>query len=119
MGDDDSTTYATNYNADSNEFGVQVGSGVQELYGMVDIPTGWVATAGMVYGSANRSTVWHYVDITNGDQTAYYTGTTNTELALSGSNLIGNSTNYVVIEINTTTNADVFYGGYVRIERKY
>ena len=88
------------------------------MYCYKDIPYGWKATGFRTYGSQARTTTFYSYEIT--DTTATADGTTGLlngpEKALSTA-IAATATNYVGIHIAITSTADLFYGGYIKIER--
>ena len=85
-----------------------------DLAAQVEIPTGFKATAVMVYGSENNSIVVYEGEIDDGSTaTSKGTGACNTEIDIT--DVAATATNYLTIWIDGTTDM-VFYGGYVTIE---
>ena len=89
-----------------------------KLYVYKDIPHGWTAVAFKTYGNSTDTTKFYTNDIT--DTTANADGNTGTlngaEVTLA-TPIVSTATNYVGIHVSMNSTADLFYGGYIKIER--
>ncbi len=105
---------------EDNGFGIHAPHGSQEIYLYKDIPHGWTATAFRTYGTSGGEAVTFYTyDITDTTATADgNAGTLNGDEITLASPVASEATNYVGLKIETNSSADIFYGGYIKIERK-
>ena len=105
--------------AEDNGYAVGVASSTQELYVYKDIPFGWAATAFRTFGSSTDAVRFYAYDIT--DTTANADGNTGTlngaEVTLA-TPIVSTATNYVGIHVSMNSTADLFYGGYIKIEKQ-
>ena len=90
------------------------------MYLYKDIPHGWTATAFRTYGTSGGETVTFYsYDITDTTVTADgNTGTLNGVETSLATPVASTATNYIGLKIETNSSADIFYGGYIKIERR-
>ena len=98
-----------------NEGGhVSLASTSNNLYAMKIIPKGFSATGAQVYGSSTGACTWkaYSSSIDVGTNSADLTGATNIGSADTfSSNIVGDGTEYCILEVDIVASADEIYGG--------
>ena len=82
------------------------------VYASVDIPTGFTATHVHIYGDGTSAMTVYEADINSATVTSRGTGNIETELDIT--DVVSDTTNYLLIEL-VQTSAEKVYGGYVTI----
>tara|TARA_R100001594_G_scaffold46309_3_gene79362 strand:- start:2326 stop:3234 length:909 start_codon:yes stop_codon:yes gene_type:complete len=101
---------------DEDAGGIRVSHPNDELYAFVSIPTGYTATAVMVYSNdASLNVEVHESDINVSFTSATSKGTGNPNTEIDITDVASDTTNYLVIQVDMAATSDLLYGGYVTI----
>jgi hypothetical protein len=88
----------------------------QGIYAPIEIPTGFKATAAMVYGSDTANAVsCSEGNINAAGVTAKGAGVVGTEIDIT--DVTATDTNFLWVHVELAANDDYIYGGYVTIEK--
>lgn len=97
--------------------GVRTSDDADELYAFVAIPTGYKATHVRIYGDSTDTVTVYESDVDDGNWgSALGNAATGTEINITDVN--SSTTNFLVVQIATSSTADDLYGGYVTISRQ-